>query len=478
MILKQFCKGTRETLDYALDFYRDLEAGESITAASAVVAPDTLTITRVTFSDVAAKVWLTGGVDGVNYVVTVTVDTSAGRRMEKAFAVQTRGDIVTVTSVAIADTEVTVGYLNDYTPALTLTTSGSQILRTSGEPVTIKAVNWFGFESANRIVHGLWADGYKAHIDRIAAMGFNALRIPFAGDTFTTTAPTGVNFTFAGNTDFEVGTTGVARPAIECLDIIIAYAASKGLWIILDAHRRTVGSGADGNPVGVGQTLEQWIATWETLATRYASNKAVVGADVYNEPYLLTWNAWAALAEQAGNAIHLIAPKWLIIVEGVSVYNSEAYWFGGQLRGVPDRPVQLNVQNRLVYSPHEYGQSVSEQPWLKSAANPDVLNWPANLQSIWHDAWGFISAQGIAPVLVGEFGGKFGYDGAGLVNQPNAQVERDWGENLAEYLAENGTSFAYWAYNPNSADTGGLVQDDWVTLQAGKLAILSPLLGS
>lgn len=477
LILDQFCKGSRETLDYSVDFYRELELGEKIIAASAVVAPDTLPITRVEFTDDSVRVWVTAGADRVRYVVTVTADTNQGRRREKSYSLLVTGDLVTVSSVSIADTSVTVGYLNDYKPSQLLKTAGTKIVRLSGETVQIKAINWFGIESSNRVPHGLWADGYKLMINRMKSLGFNAIRLPFAGNSFTVT-PTGVDFTKPENGVFQSATTpGQCKPALECLDIIIDYAASQGMWIILDYHRRVIGTGADGNPVGTGQTQQQWIDNWLMLATRYKAKANVIGADLYNEPHLLTWSAWAALAELAGNAIHIIAPHWLMLVEGVGSYNGEAYWQGGQLRGVHDRPITFTVQNRLVYSPHEYGQSVATQKWLKSVATPVVENWPHNLESIWQDAWGFITEQGIAPVLVGEFGGKFGYNGTGVDNQANGAVEREWGAKLVTYLQATGTSFAFWSYNPNSADTGGIVQDNWTTLQAGKVALLSPLLG-
>lgn len=476
MILDQFCKGSRETLDYSVDFYRELEVGEKITAASAILAPDTVSLTRVEFTADSVRVWLTGGADRQRYIITVTADTNQGRRREKTFALVVSGDFVTVSSVSIADTSVTVGYLNDYKPSQLLKTSGTSIVRLSGETVQIKAINWFGIESANRVPHGLWADGYKLMIDRMKALGFNAIRLPFAGNSFSA-VPNGVDFTKPGNTVFQVGTSGVCKPALDCMDIIIDYAASKGIWVILDYHRRAVGTGADGNPVGTGHTQQQWIDNWLMLAARYKLKTNVIGADLYNEPHLLTWSAWADMAESAANQIHNIAPAWLILVEGVGSYNGEAYWQGGQLRGVNDRPIKLTVQNRLVYSPHEYGQSVATQKWLKSVATPVVENWPHNLESVWQDAWGFIAEQGIAPVLIGEFGGKFGFNGTGLDNQANGAVEREWGAKLVSYIKANGLSFAYWSYNPNSADTGGIVQDNWTTVQAGKIALISPLLG-
>lgn len=496
MILDQFCKGTRETLDYALDFYRELEPEERITGASAIVTPDTLALTRVEFTDDTVRVWVTGGADRVRYTIIVTADTNQGRRREKCFGLQVHGDIVTITSVSIDDTAVTVallagnitseisiddtavtiGFLGDAEPSITLEARGAQIKRTSGQVARIKAINWFGFEGSNRTPNGLWADGYKLMIDRMKAVGFNAIRLPFAGNTFAG-IPLGVDFNKPGNNVFQDTTPGRVKPAINVMDIIIEYASSVGMWIILDFHRRQLGNGADGNPVGTGQTQQQWLDTWRMLATRYKDNKYVLGADLYNEPHLLTWGAWAGMAELAGNAIHEIAPHWLIFVEGVGTYNGQAHWWGGQLQGARDRPVELVVPNRLVYSPHEYGQSVSDQTWLKSAARPVVANWPDNLPTVWRNAWGFLVEEGLAPVWVGEFGGKFGYNGAGVDNQANGAVEREWGTKLVQYLNQHGISYAYWSYNPNSGDTGGLVQDNWTTLQAGKVALLSPLFG-
>ena len=40
----------------------------------------------------------------------------------------------------------------------------------------------------------------------------------------------------------------------------------------------------------------------------------------------------------------------------------------------------------------------------------------------------------------------------------------------------NGMSFTYWSWNPNSGDTGGIVNDDWTTVNQAKQAILQPYL--
>src|SRR5689334_14757244 len=41
-------------------------------------------------------------------------------------------------------------------------TSGRQILDSGNKPVRIAGVNWFGFETANYVAHGLWSRDYKS----------------------------------------------------------------------------------------------------------------------------------------------------------------------------------------------------------------------------------------------------------------------------------------------------------------------------
>jgi endoglucanase len=84
---------------------------------------------------------------------------------------------------------------------------------------------------------------------------------------------------------------------------------------------------------------------------------------------------WRLAAEQAGNAILRVNPYVLIIVEGVEVcpypnplrrdlclycvpategYCADQYWWGSNLPGVQQYPVDLAVPHQLVYSPHEF----------------------------------------------------------------------------------------------------------------------------
>lgn len=371
----------------------------------------------------------------------------------------------------------------------TLSTLGNQIVDEQGNYVRLKSINWFGAEGTNNLPHGLWQVSYKALIDQIAAWGFNCIRIAFSGDTFASgSAISGLNTSIADNTVFAPG--GVNVTPLAAMDIIIAYAATKGLYVVLDHHRRTAGAGADGSPTDSSYTESDWHATWVALATHYASQPNVIGADLHNEPHDLTWDTWAALAEGCAAAIHAVAPGWLIFVEGVG---GSGYWWGGNLSGVATRPVVLGEPNKLVYSPHEYGQSVGTQSWLAYDGGTAPDNWPNNLRAVFRGAWGYIAEQGIAPVWIGEFGGKFGRNGSGASDpsgSPHGTYEAQWLAQLSAYCNGDfdgdgssdltggrlGISFAYWALNPVSADTGGLLCDDWVTPQAYKIELLQTLL--
>ncbi|MEM8916395.1 MAG: cellulase family glycosylhydrolase, partial [Pseudomonadota bacterium] len=347
-----------------------------------------------------------------------------------------------------------------------LVTSGNQILDANGDAVQIRAVNWFGAENDVRAPHGLWQRPMTDMMDQMVAEGFNAIRLPFSvQNVLEDQVATAVN----GDPSLAGLTT------LQIFDRIVEYAEEIGIKIILDAHRVTQGNGAEGIWYAGAYDEEDWIEAWEILGNRYGDSSAIIGADLLNEPHLGTWgtgqrNDWAQAAEQAGNAVLDVAPDWLILVEGIGTYQGEGYWWGGQLQGVRDRPVQLNADNKLVYSPHDYPPSVFNQSWFNDGSN---------LYDVFRENWGFIFEEGLAPILLGEFGSK--------LENP---ADQPWAEAITTYLGgdfdgdgtndlgagQAGPSFAWWSWNPNSGDTGGYVLDDWVTVRQGAADLLAPLL--
>jgi endoglucanase len=91
------------------------------------------------------------------------------------------------------------------------------------------------------------------------------------------------------------------------------------------------------------------------------------------------------------------------------------------------------------------------------------------MPALWDKQFGYLVKNNTAPVLMGEFGGR---SVAEKDAQGNKDLEGIWQRNLVAYLKDNGLSYTYWAWNPNSGDTGGVLKDDWKTVDADKAALL------
>jgi endoglucanase len=222
-------------------------------------------------------------------------------------------------------------------------TSGRQILDAAGQPVRIAGGNWFGFETDIHVVHGLWARDYKSMIDQMKSLGYNTIRMPYSDDILKPgTMPGSINHD-GKNTDLR-GLT-----SLQVLDRIVAYAGQAGLKIVLDRHRPdAAGQSALWYTASVPEST--WIANLKSLAARYKGNPTVVGIDLHNEPHdPACWGCgdtardWRLAAQRAGNAVLSVNPELLIMVEGVQSHNGVNGWWGGNLMGVAQYPVQLDV---------------------------------------------------------------------------------------------------------------------------------------
>lgn len=384
--------------------------------------------------------------------------------------------VATVAAVAIVGTGALAGPGASSAQAATaargtgvgyLHTDGAQIVDSTGAPVRLTGVNWFGGETTNNTFHGLWARNYEDMLDQVADLGYNTLRLPYSNDLFKSS-------TTVSSINYDLNPDLVGLTPLQVFDKVIAYAGTKGLRVVLDRHRPD--SSAQSSLWYTSAVPEStWIANWEALATRYDGNPTVVGADLHNEPYNANsttsgacWGCgdtardWRLAAERAGAAIQAVNPDWLIIVEGVdSVPELTTGWWGGNLAAADDYPVRLPVADHLVYSAHEYAISVYHQSWF------DDATFPANMTSFWDQHWGYLVKQDVAPVLIGEFGST-------LADPKDVT----WMKALLEYMGTGptGMSFTYWSLNPNSGDTGGILNDDWTTVNATKQAILEPYL--
>ncbi len=405
-------------------------------------------------------------------IAGVAIGTAITTRSESAAATTQTTTTTAVTTTAVTTTPATntaaPGELGRGDLDGNWSTEGATIVDGDGDPVIIRGVNWFGFETSTGAPHGIWSRNANEMIAQIADLGFNTIRLPFSSamlaDGFT---PNGINE--HENPDL-VGLT-----SLEVMDEIIDMAGANGLAVILDRHTL---SPDNRHHLWYDETYdhERYLDDWRLLAGRYADRPNVIGADLYNEPHDdACWGCgdpavdWHLAAEQGGDAIHEINPNWLIFVEGVEQVDGDSCdgpdaaadctWWGGNLSIADEMPVELAVPNQVVYSPHEYATSVFRQSWF------DAPDFPANMEDIWEGAWGDLERDEVAPVMVGEFGTTL-----------DAEIDAVWLEALLLYLDEIGAGFTFWTFNPNSGDTGGILKDDWVTVDRSKLDFLEPYL--
>lgn len=344
--------------------------------------------------------------------------------------------------------------------------SGGQIYQGS-TLIHLLGINWFGFETTNYIVHGLWSRDYKDMIAQMKSLGFNAVRLPFCPTTLQN-VPTSSANTDTINTDLK------GLKSLDVLDKIVATFNANQIYILLDHHRPDCNSISE---LWYTSTYSesQWITDLKLVATRYKSTPYFIGIDLKNEPHgSVTWGAnntqtdWNHAAERAAQAVLAVNPDILMFVEGIQedtatgCSSSTNHWWGGNLE--PQECVPLAISSdKLVLSPHVYGPDVYNQPYFNDPT------FPNNMPTIWDSHFGYLANHSFA-VAPGEFGGKYGHNGG----DPD---DITWQNSIIDYFkTKKICNFFYWTWNPNSGDTGGILQDDWINIWQDKYDNLKRLM--
>jgi endoglucanase len=335
----------------------------------------------------------------------------------------------------------------------------------ANNPVQLQGVNWFGFETTDHLANGLWARNWQSMIAQMKSLGFNAVRIPVCPDTLTGASATNYNSTL--NPDL------VGKNSLQILDAILAEFDSQGFYILLDHHRLNCASGISELWYESDYSAQSWISDLEFMANRYKSLPHFIGIDLKNEPHgAATWGTgnaatdWNGAAATAATAVLSVAPDILVFVEGIQenpvCSGTIAHWWGGNLEPLACHPLSI-PSNKLVLSPHVYGPDVYEQTYFSDP------NFPNNMPAIWDAHFGQFKGAGYT-LAIGETGGMYGHGGDPKdVTFQNA---------LIAYLKGKGiTNLFYWCWNPNSGDTGGILQDDWTTVWQDKVNLLAGLWG-
>lgn len=338
---------------------------------------------------------------------------------------------------------------------LPLQTKGRNVVDQKGRRFKLASVNWYGASDELFIPGGLDVQHRSVIAQTIRTMGFNSVRLPYS-DEMVISNPHILPHLLTANPDL------VGLRALDILEAVVDALTEAGVAVIINNHITTATwcCGADPCDAGwandhlgrlcrVRQTEDDWIAHWETVMARFVDNPRVIGADLRNEVRgvwgTMPWDRWATAAERAGNALLKINPNWLIIVGGTESSND--------LSGVGQRPVRLDVDNRVVYSAHVYSWS----GWGSMEGRYAKRSYPSFVKSMRHN-WAYLVEDNLAPVWVGEFGAP---------DQPGEGDANYW-QNLLRYLKAIDADFGYWAINPtkpkdNERESYSIVQDDWVT---------------
>jgi len=340
-----------------------------------------------------------------------------------------------------------------------LHTKGNQIVDKNGNPVWLTGANWFGFNTTERVFHGLWSVNLESTLKVLADRGINILRVPISTELLWEWR--NGQFT-ATNVNGSTNPNLAGKNSLEIFDQFLTAARNVGMKVLLDVHSAEAdNSGHIARLWYKGKiTPEMFYKSWEWVTERYKNDD--------------TKNNFKHACETASKRILAINPKLLVLCEGIESYPKDGVswkgsagtqyfntWWGGNLRGVRDHPINLGKnQKQLVYSPHDYGPLVYKQKWFNKNFNRQTLQ-----EDAWNDNWLFIHDENIAPLLIGEWGGF-------LDNGDNQK----WMEALRDQIIEDRLHHTFWAVNPNSGDTGGLLKNDWLTFDEAKYAILEPTL--
>jgi len=370
-----------------------------------------------------------------------------------------------------------------------LSVSGTDIVDSTGKKVWLTGVNWFGYNTGTNTFDGLWSGDMNTSIQAIADHGFNLIRVPISAELILQwkngQAPS-ANFNQATNYYL------VGMDSLEIWDYVVGQCRASGLKIMIDIH--SAETDASGHNVNMWTTSKISTAQYQEalvwMAERYKNDDTIIAYDLKNEPHgkpyegvaAAIWNDsssannWKFVAQETALKVLNVNPNVLIMVEGTEIYptnirtngdyhstdDDDYYfnWWGGNLRGVADYPINLGkYQNKLVYSPHDYGPTVYEQPWFYSGYNYNTL-----MKDCWRDNWFYIYEDGIAPLLIGEWGG--------YMRDPNIT----WMTHMRTLIKTYHLNHTFWCFNANSGDTGGLVLDDFTTWDTEKYNFVKEVL--
>jgi endoglucanase len=326
-----------------------------------------------------------------------------------------------------------------------LSVRGAAITDSGGHPVKLAGVNWAGAHQDGVVPSMLDRLHRDVIARRIAAAGFNHVRLPFALGTI-------VNQDGSPRTGLADQSRLAANPDLQGLTPWGVYQAvteslmAAGLAVIPNCHLLHPGwccSDADGNGLWYNQnwSASVFIKAWMTVAARFAGDKLVIGHDLKNEPrkarfggatHIPTWGDgntatdFRHMYSDMASRIQAADPDALFFCEGLS--------YASDLTKAGAHPVTPTRPGKVVYSVHDYSwfhpAGQSQQDYITSM---DARS-------------GYLVTQGRAPLWVGEWGS----DNSVRPGQPrgsfspSSAAQQQWFANARAWIAARGVSWCWW----------------------------------
>jgi aryl-phospho-beta-D-glucosidase BglC (GH1 family) len=343
-----------------------------------------------------------------------------------------------------------------------LQTDGQRIMDQAGNTVVLRGANFFGYEYAVGIAEK-WDTHSESDYAQMASWGFNVVRLPIAW-ALIEPEPRKYDENYMSYVDRDIG-----------------WAKTNGLYVILDMHDNswspkftyydswhTTGVpswavsqypnsdqgeaqaradfynnlGPNGTPVSsTNPSLQdRFVQVWEYVAGRYASEPAVAGYDLLNEPTVFSADTQVNYYNESQFVSQTLPTFYEKVAAGIRTVDTRhmIFWEPAQVPLIWDNPSEylslmttgptyVDISN-AIYSPHYPGIG----PGLSlQAYNGDKARLEASLESNILS----LSARWNQPVFIGEWG--IVSDGTNA-----AQYVHDLSDLLDKYLL----SSAWWTY--------------------------------
>lgn len=380
------------------------------------------------------------------------------------------------------------------------------------------------------MIDGLWASGTAAATDfsnivhTVRLLGFNMVRLTFNFEVLRQTPPSKSSFCHpvsthaltrratdprywpVTNLSAPSQSLSAANPAsrtcnsylqspsfatsLDRMAAAVHFFVGNGFYVMLNYHDNTKVDNIVGD---YNQVADKWAQVWAKVACLPDFEANVAGrvlVDVLNEPDVFGWG-WkeaGALYLTVMDRLHGMSPNHvLFLVEGTGQTGYGLNWGNGFVTD-PDIISKYGISD-----PSSFFQQLLSRPYLQRTAlsphvYPPTVTKGKNLGSwLWtqlNKSFGYLQKRGFCsggtchrfPIVIGEFGSFF-----------HEEDDIQWMKDFGEWMGNTGaaadeehdaiSSWAYWCYNANSGDTGGIVSANWQSIMWLKVRYLVDWLG-